>query len=117
MRHLTRIAVLLVLALMATACAADEEPVDLSTVEDQIQELAIAIENSAASDELQAEWSMARAELESAIDQAEDSLDPTAIQSTIDRFQAALDERSDEVGLEVVDAWNSLRLALDAASN
>lgn len=84
-------------------------------VQTQLNELGTAIENSEAAEDLQTAWSDVRTEVTSAISSfsAGESIDTAAIETQFDEFQTELEAMGDDVGDEVMTAWNELRSAFE----
>lgn len=84
-------------------------------VQTQLNELGTAIENSEAAEDLQTAWSDVRTEVTSAISSfsAGESIDTAAIETQFDAFQTELEAMGDDVGDEVMAAWNELRSAFE----
>lgn len=84
-------------------------------VQTQLNELGTAIENSEAAEDLQTAWSDVRTEVTSAISSfsAGESIDTAAIETQFDAFQTELEAMGDDVGDEVMTAWNELRSAFE----
>jgi len=84
-------------------------------VQTQLNELGTAIENSEAAEDLQTAWSDVRTEVTSAISSfsSGESIDTAAIETQFDEFQTELEAMGDDVGDEVMSAWNELRAAFE----
>lgn len=84
-------------------------------VQTQLNELGTAIENSEAAEDLQTAWSDVRTEVTSAISSfsAGESIDTAVIETQFDEFQTELEAMGDDVGDEVMAAWNELRSAFE----
>jgi hypothetical protein len=84
-------------------------------VQTELNELGDAIESSDAAEDLQAAWTEMRTEITAAISSATagESIDTTAIETQLDQFQSELETMGDDVGDDVMSAWNELRSAFE----
>ena len=127
--HKSRILLAVLAATMAVgACSDTSGTVDASSLpgsgevsdavtelQTDMSELANQIESSDAAAELQSAWGDLQAEISSGIAAmtSDEVVDTEALQAEFDEFETQLDALGDDVGDEVVDAWNELRSQLE----
>lgn len=81
----------------------------------EMSELADQIQSSDAAAELQSAWGDLQAEISAGIAAltSDGAVDTEALQAELDEFETQLDALGDDVGDEVIDAWNELRSQLE----
>lgn len=84
-------------------------------VQTELNELGEAIESSEAADDLQTAWGEVRTEITSAISSftSGETIDTEAVQAQLDEFQSELEAMGDDVGDDLMSAWNELRSSFE----
>jgi hypothetical protein len=128
MRRSSLLQVVLAATVIVGACSDTPGTVDASSLpgsgevsdavtelQTEMSELANQIQSSDAADELQSAWGDLQAEISSGIAAltSDGVVDTDALQAEFDEFETQLDGLGDDVGDEVVDAWNELRSQLE----
>jgi len=132
MRNIKTLLVVLVGLLALAACSGTSGTDAVSTlpagedvdeaaadIQAELNTLAAEIEASEAADELQAAWTEVQAQVGSAIAtlSADGEVDTTALESEFDNFETQLEALGDDVGEDVVDAWQSVRQQIEQLFN
>lgn len=80
-------------------------------VRSEMNEFADEVQNSEAAADIQAAWSSVQIEMSEALSSvaAGDEIDRDAIETELETFQSELEAMGDDIGDELMSAWNELR--------
>lgn len=87
----------------------------VTDLQDEIDAVATAVQNSEAADDLQAGWAELQGEINSTVNAiaSNETVDTDSIRAELDEFQTALEAAGDDVGDELIAAWNELRARVE----
>ena len=101
---------------VASTLPAGEEVEDAAAqIQEDLSALAAEIEASGAAADIQAAWTEVQAQVTSAIAtmSADGDVDTAALESEFDDFETQLDSLGDEVGDDVMAAWQDVRRQIE----
>jgi hypothetical protein len=100
---------------VSTLPAAEDVDEAAAEIQAELNTLAAEIEESEAADEIQAVWTDVQTQVGSAIAtlSADGEVDTAALESEFDDFETQLEAIGDEVGDDVMEAWQDVRQQIE----